>query len=71
METHTDVNATQWLISSSTFDWNAVSAPAQAAYIIRCLIEMTIEIEEAALIEFDFMRRDYRSVGCAGTYHSV
>ena len=71
VETHTDVNAEQWLISSSTFDWIAAAAPAEAAYIVRCLVELTIEMKDVALMAFDFMRRDYRSIGYACTYHSV
>ena len=71
VETHTDVNAAQWLVADSVFDWVASAPHAQSAYVVRCLVEDKFDIEDVAVLAFDFFRRDYRSIGYAGVQHSV
>ena len=66
VETHTDPQAPQWLISDSVFNWIASSPQAQAQWIVRCVGEDLYDMDDISGLAFDFFRYDYRSIVLTG-----
>ena len=62
VDTHTDVNAPPWLIEGTTFDWIASAPFAKAIYLVRCIQQDKFDLEDVAVLAFDFFRFDNRSL---------
>ena len=71
VETHTNPRASHWLISNSVFNWIDSSPHCQAQRLVHCVAERQYEVEDVAILAFDFMRRDYRSGGHQEVHRSV
>ena len=49
-------------IDPEVFDWNGSTPAAQAEYMARCLQDNRFELDDAALLAVDFVRRDSRDL---------
>ena len=71
MDTYIDPHAPGWLISNSSFDWNASAPSAQAAFLVRSIIESRYTLTDISVLAFDFVRHDYRQLCLHEVFRSV
>ena len=70
-ETHTDVHASRWIVEDSVFNWIDFTPHVRAQYLVRCVEERRFDMQDFAVLAFDYFRFDYRSGGSEPIHQSV
>jgi hypothetical protein len=71
VETHTDVHASRWLVEDSVDNWIDSTPHVRTQYLVRCVEERSFDMQDIAVLAFDFFRFDYRSACSEQIHQSV